>query len=389
MHRRFPLIRVAVLLCSVPLAACGSMPSWDASTDASAPVDTVNDIAPDIADTGVDALADVVDATDAQPDIAYDIQYVDATRDAATDVVIAPTHEYVYVMSAMNVDPDDVATNPHTGFDVDGLASTASDPMGCGHSDFGSALDPDQNSPAGCLFGTPGCNGGVDNQFPTMATTIQSVTMMDARALLSQSINNHQLVFVLRLTRVDSFVDDSDVGVQVYRGFPTFSTGCTSVIGGRVYQVDQASLTPGGTTLDDALFNINGRIVAGRLQIVAAATDVLTLRGSGLIPISLHALRLRGDVTPSGIARGNLGGWDTADDLVSQLSMLAPTYASLLPTVVSTFVDVQIAGVCIDRSMHPPALGGVSLGAGFAAVPASLSTTAPIATAQTPGTCGL
>ncbi len=379
-------LRFASLLGAGALAACSTPTTWDAALDTAQDVaaDVVPDVQPDATD-----VPDAIDATDVQPDIAYDVQFADTTRDVATDVVIAPTHTYVYVMNALVVDPDDDPAHPHTGFDIDGRQSTTSDTVGCLKGDFGSALDPDQNAPAGCLFGTPGCRGGVDNQFPTMANTILSVTMMDARAGLTTAINQSQLVLMLRLTRVDSFVDDSDIGVQIYRGFPTFSTGCTSVLPARTYQVDRRSITTGGTTIDDALFSATAQIVAGRLRFTGSDTSVFTLSGTNLLPIALHAMRLRGDVTPGGIANGNLGGWDTGDDLVTQLTVVAPTYASLLPSVIGGFVDYQLMGVCIDRTAHPWHLGGVSLGAGFTAVSAVIDTTTPIADTQRIGTCGI
>ncbi|MEI8258130.1 MAG: hypothetical protein WCJ30_20830, partial [Deltaproteobacteria bacterium] len=380
-------LRLASLLGASALAACSPPVSWDAGVDA--PPDIAADVAPDAQPDVMDAAPDATDTTDVQPDIAYDVQFADTTRDVASDVVIAPTHEYVYVLNAISVDPDDSPARPHTGFDIDGRQSTTSDVVGCLKADFASALDPDQNAPSGCVFGTPGCNGGVDNQFPTMATTILSVTGMDARVGLTTAVNHSQLVFMLRLTRVDSFADDADVGVQIYTGFPTFSTGCTSVLPGRTYQVDSRSITAGGSTLDNALFSATAQIVAGRLRFTGSDTSVFTLSGTGLLPIALHAMRLRGDVTPTGIANGNLGGWDTGDDLVAQLTTIAPTYAALLPSVIGGFVDYQMMGICIDRTVHPWHLGGVSLGTGFSAVPAVIDPVTPIAAAQRVGTCGI
>lgn len=382
------LLCLAVLLGARVLAACSTPASWDAALDT--PQDLGRDVPPGLIDAfDTPDAADATGTADVRPDVAYDVQFTDATRDVANDVLIAPTHTYVYVMNALSVDPDDSLAHPHTGFDIDGRRSTATDALGCLEPDFGSVIDPDQNAPSGCVFDTPGCNGGVDNQFPTMANTIMSVTGMDARAGLTAAINLSQLVFMLRLTRVDSFVDDTDVGVQIYRGFPTFTTGCTMVMQSRTYQVDRRSIAVGGTSLDDALFSATAQIVAGRLRFTGADSSVFTLSGTGILPIAIHAMRLRGDVTPAGITNGNLGGWDTGDDLVAQLTIVAPTYASLLPSVIAGFVDYQLMGICIDRTMHPWHLGGVSLGTGFSAVTAAIDTTAPIADTQRLDTCGL
>lgn len=377
----FSLLALTASLATACSNGTGFVDASDVQQDI-ATVDAFDATNADANDAGTDT------GVDARTDVSYDVQFADVTRDAASDVMISPTHEYVFVMNALNVDPDDNPANPHTGFDVDGRASDGSDAIGCNHSDFGSALDPDQNSPTGCLFNTAGCNGAVDNQFPTMADTIQSATGMDARALLNTSIDRHVLVLMLRLTRVDSFVDDSDVGVQVFRGFPTFSSDCTTVTAGREYQVDQASLRTGGTTVDDAVFSVTASIVRGRLQFAAPDSFVFTLSGTNLLPIGIHAMRMRGDVTPDGISNGNLGGWDTGDNLVTQLRMIAPPqYAPIIPGLVGGFVDVQLMGVCRTGG-STPRLGGVSLGAGFTAVPATLSTTMQVASAQMPGTCG-
>jgi hypothetical protein len=383
---RRPRSRRFLVLSLVTLAsACSQDVGWDAGDSGT---DVVSDIVDSTSDTRVDSGMDALDAAiDAPQDVQYDIQFADITRDIATDVMISPSHEYVYVMSGLTVDPDDNPANPHTGFDVDGLASLSTDANGCNHGDFGSALDPDQNAPSGCLFGTLGCFGAVDNQFPTMATTIDNTTDMNTRELLTDAVNSGRIVILVRISDLDSFADDDNVRVRVYTGFPTFTTGCTSVMPGREYQVDEASLSD-PTNIDSALFDVSARIVAGRIQFAAPDSYVFTLRGSGLIPISIHAMRMRGDITPDALANGNLGGWDTGDDLVMQMQAVAPAmYHDVIPLLISGFVDVQQMGVC-HTSGSMPRLGGVSLGAGFAAVPAVISTTMPHAAAPTAGVCG-
>jgi hypothetical protein len=99
-------------------------------------------------------------------------------------------------------------------------------------------------------------------------------------------------------------------------------------------------------------------------------------------------MRMRGDITPAGLTNGNLGGWDPGSDLVMQLQMIAdPMYHDIIPTLIGGFVDIQQMGIC-RTSGSMPRLGGVSLGAGFDAVPATISTSMPIASAPSSGVCG-
>ncbi len=325
-------------------------------------------------------------------------------NDATTDAGAAQT--YTFVLDQLQIDADDLPENPHTGFNLDDLFSTESDPLGCAHPDFYSLYDNDQHCTAvsnerctvmpnpGCARGT-GCSGGVDNQLPTLANTINTVMSgTDIRATLADTVTNNKLALIVRVSGVNDLTNDSSVRVAIYRGFPTFTAGCTSVTGGREYSVDRSFLSAGATDIDTgANVAFDGAIVNGRLQVRAGTATGgvfnLPLSFSGFnIVLPLHQLQVRANITATGLANGSLGGWVGGSDVVDAVAMIAPDYVAVVRGVIAGLVDIQINMSCGDSSANPPTYGGIAVGLGLRAVPATISTTTPIADMQAAGTCG-
>jgi hypothetical protein len=292
-------------------------------------------------------------------------------------------------VSELTVDPTDAPGEAHTGFDLDGLASGPMDPDGCGHEDYLSRLDPDQNHPAGCSPSAAGCRGGVDNQLPSIADTVERFTMTNPRLQIPQQINAHRVSLVVRVAGVDDFRNDDSVTLSIYAAYPTFSDDCSQVLPNRVYQVSRSSIRAGGTTLDEARFRFDGRITNGRLRVEAPRDSVLSFPLPGLSgpsgTVDLHTPRVRMDLSEQGGTNGNLGGWVAGSELVETLVALRPDQRTLIESSVGSFVDIRVGSDC---GSNPRALGGVSLGIGIWMIPARVSETAPIAERRTPGTCG-
>src|SRR5688572_28266421 len=61
----------------------------------------------------------------------------------------ACAREYIFATTELAIDNDDLPTSAHTGFDLDGLVSNGMRPADCGHEDYGSALDPEENCAIG------------------------------------------------------------------------------------------------------------------------------------------------------------------------------------------------------------------------------------------------
>ncbi len=325
----------------------------------------------------------------------------DGGPDTAADVVTAET-TLTFVLDQLMIDANDNPDQPHTGFNLDDYYSSDVDPLGCTHLDYFSQYDNDQHCPTvanerctpspnpGCARTAGGCVGGVDNQLPTLASTIQTAASTDLRATLQDTVTTNKLSLIVRITGINNMTDDSAVRVAIFRAYPTFSTGCTTVAAGREYSVDRSFVT--GGSLDNPMFAFDGQIIAGRLRMTAGtgATGAfnlpISLRGLTL-NLPLHRLQVRANLTATELANGSLGGWVGGDDVITGVAMLAPDYISVVRGVIGGLVDIQsAAGVCDGSASTPPAYGGISLGLGIHAVPATLTTT--LVDAPATGTCG-
>nr|BAL56289.1 hypothetical protein HGMM_F36A01C24 [uncultured delta proteobacterium] len=328
----------------------------------------------------------------------------DATRpaDGGTDGGTEKT--YTYVLSSLTIDRDD--SGPKHGFNLDNLFSNAAVPSDCNHEDHFARYpeDNDQNCPRvnsdntcavtpnpGCAMGAPGCRGGVDNQLPAIADAIEAATSMDVRQLLNETVTQNKFALIVRITGVNNLMNDDRVRLFLYRGFPTFSTNCNTVEPGRTYQIDQASLRSGGTTLDDAQFAFDGRIVNGRLQVTAPTGSIdlplPEVRGQR-ITLTLQSPQVRVNLTDTEGRSGNLGGAVSGNQLRDTVVRFAPDYASQVNTLLGSVVDIEAMGVCVDNTTNPPRYGNIGLGLGFTMVEARIAETNTFATSQMPGTCG-
>lgn len=325
----------------------------------------------------------------------------DVTADTPMDA--GPGQTLTFVLDQLLIDADDLPDHPHTGFNLDDYFSTEVDLLGCTHGDFTSQYDTDQNCPAvanerctpnpnpGCVGTASGCMGGVDNQLPTLSSTIQTAAGTDLRATLQDTVATNKLSLIIRITGVNDFTTDSAVRVAIYRAYPTFSTGCTTVEANREYSVDRTFVTTGATSIESPAFAFDGSIVGGRLRITAgtgaggAFNLPISLRGLTL-NLPLHRLQVRANLTAAALANGSLGGWVAGQDVVDGVALIAPDYITVVQGVIGGLVDIQANGTCGDATATPPTFGGIGLGLGIHAVPATLTTT--LVDAPATGTCG-
>lgn len=326
---------------------------------------------------------------------ATDTPVVDTgTTDTGPRPDAGPGMEYWYAVNALTIDQD-MPSNPYTGFNLDGRASDINDDVGCFHDDYFSALDPDQNCTGAtactgsCMMGAGGCLGGVDNQLPALAATIQTAAMQDVRALLADQINNNKITILARLSDVQSLTADDSVTVRLYLGYPTRQTNCTSVVADSEYVVDSDSLMPGATSVDQAKFTFTGSIVGGRLRVGGNSTQfILPLPVMGqTLELALSSTQLRLNVTATAGTQGNLGGYVLGSQVVTAVTMLAPDFATVVQGAIGGFVDVQVNGICDDPSMNPHAYGGIAVGLGLTTTSARLAAN-PIVADRPVGACG-
>lgn len=328
----------------------------------------------------------------------------------AADTAPPPPQTYDYVISQYVVDgsASGAAPTPATstvglaGFNLDGLYSTSADAAvlggpACGHADYFSTLDPDQNMGAcasGAARGGSACMGGVDNQLPQIASTVQGLGS-DLRADFAMQAQTGRALVLLRVEGVDGtpgpgFNDDS-VNVSVYSVGRALFASCAQVnTPGSMFAVDNASLNTAGD-LRSAKIRFGARILNGRLVTALSSSDTpnfslgLPLMGMS-VPLGLIKTQLRVDLTPDRAANGNLGGYAQLAPLAAMIGTVLPAGVpvSSLQALLQSLVDVQVPQGSATGCMAPN--GGISIGLGFTAVRAVI---APMAvTGPVVGNCG-
>ncbi len=319
---------------------------------------------------------------------------------------------YTFVISALTVDMTPADSNsPVAGFNLDNRFSVNSEgelpdtPNSCDKPDQPSMLDQSQNCPMGmwmsatgqcgsatasCAPGA-GCRGGVDNQLPGILDAIEAAASasfpMGIRSELSSQINQNKISLIVRITDVNSLTDDDSVTVKVYNAYPTFTTGCDNVAGGREYAIAADSLNT-ASDIETAKITFPGRIVGGRLQVTAPGMFPLPLPEimGARVNLTLTNAQLRVNLTAAGGTGGNLGGSFNGSQLLTTIRALAPDFEMQASTIIGGFVDIEEMGICRMTAAMPPRFGGIGVGLGFSLVPAT--TAAASVAARGAGTCG-
>ena len=316
-----------------------------------------------------------------------------------------PPQTFDYVINAITVDqgvnaagmPNGMAPVPasHTrgvaGFDLDNLKSTPADAMmrgaaACGHADFFSTTDTDQNTgtcAAGTARGGAGCTGGVDNQLPEIAATVQGFGT-DIRMTLTDQVAAGKVAILVRVADVNGTpgptLNDSSVRISVYPISRPMFASCSNIgMPGQTFAVDNSSLNTAGD-LSSAKITFMGSIVNGRLRVAPPAQTATTANFTFNLPImnmniplSLFRTQLRVDMTPDRGSNGNLGGYAQLGPLAAMLGVLLPAGipVATVQTVLQSLVDVQDPAGNAMGCTAPN--GGISLGLGFTTVRAVIA----------------
>ncbi len=322
-----------------------------------------------------------------------------------------PPQTFDYVISDLTIDGNAMSQAPNparydqgiTGFNLDGrfTGPMASNPADCSHGDFFSTLDPDQNMgscTAGMARGGASCNGGVDNQLPSIMETVGSLASgTDVRASVREQITTGKVAILIRVENVNGTpgpgFNDNDVTVRVYPlGRPMFANCAMIGMPGQMYAIDSAGVsTP--NDLSTARISFSGRIVNGRLVVNPPAADGMANFNLALpianmnIMLGLFQTQLRVNMTPDRGTGGNLGGYIPVTSLTTMLAPLLPAGIpmSTVTAVLSGVIDVQYpAGNAMGCTQ--PTGGAISFGLGFSTVRAVLASTT--VTGAQSGMCG-
>ncbi len=320
-----------------------------------------------------------------------------------------PGETYDYVINRLLVDEgqDPPGNRGFYGFNLDERYSRSTTsqqmPLDCNHGDYFSTVDPDQNMGtcmAGASGGGAGCQGGVDNQLPVIAQTLQQFqASLNVQALLDEQVQEGDLTILVRVTGVNGTpgptLNDPSVRIYVYPNAWALFPNCANInMPGQMYQVDNRSLnTPNDLT--SAKLTFEGSIVNGRLIVAPTAASATMPNFSIPLPIQgvmlnldLYRTQLRVTMNSADMGtNGNLGGYVQQTTLLNALTMvpaLMPFRDAAAP-LIEGFVDVATnIGGSGASCMNPE--GGIGMGLGFTTVRAVI---APMSTATRPATaCG-
>ncbi|MEM6733106.1 MAG: hypothetical protein AAF658_16230 [Myxococcota bacterium] len=239
---------------------------------------------------------------------------------------------YDYVLSTLVVPNAIDGLNSVDGFDIDGLGGGS-----CGEPDFSNKRH--QN---------------VDN---ALAANLNALNVfLDINDALDTTLNSGNLVIVLRLAAVDSFINDDCVNAEIYLG---------ATADGLAPQIDQAT---GGVAANqnfvldgEAQATINAVIDGGLIEFTAPSVPLSLTFENTLLNLSILEARLDGLITADGLTIGMIGGGLTVPNIVALLGQL--NLEDGFSGIISKFADVQSASGECDV---------LSLGAGLTGVSATI-----------------
>lgn len=329
------------------------------------------------------------------------------TDTGATPQDAGPGATYDYVINRLLLDEgaEPPATRGFYGFNLDGRTSPSTTAQqqaaDCSHGDYFSVVDSDQNMgtcAAGSAGGGMGCRGGVDNQLPNVAQTIQQFQPdLDVQGTINEQISDGGFLIVVRVTDVNGTLgptlNDPSVRVLVYPyAFANFPNCANIQMPGQSYTIDNRSLNTAGD-LSSAKLQFTGSIVNGRLRVAPPpASGANTPNFS--IPLSimdmtlnldLFQTQLRFDLRATEGTNGNLGGYLKQTTLITALTTIPALmqFRDAAAPLIQGFVDIATG---TPASCDNPE-GGIGVGLGFTARSATLSPMG--AAAGTPGNCGV
>jgi len=228
----------------------------------------------------------------------------------------------LFVASTLSVAVEDVA-GAVPGFDLDGRISDATDDLGCNQEDW---VSPD---------GVP----GIDNQFASLAPTLEAALGEDLQDAIDASIADGSLILLMELEGVDATNDDTvtlDVASgSTADGDPPTLDG-TAIAPGQSFTID---LTP----VDDAPAVLRGGVLE------ASAPELpfsLPIDATTNLDVIIRDAQVRATVTgvPT-LEDGVIGGWLMLDELVTAFQAAAPDVDSaLIRSVLEGVADLEPDG---------------------------------------------
>jgi hypothetical protein len=175
---------------------------------------------------------------------------------------------YLFVASVIDIGQADPTGDPNIvpGFNLDGITSDDTDPMGCFKTDFNS--------------GPPDNIEGVDNQLGPILAALEG--SFDVSGSIADAIADGSIALMMKVSNVDELANDSCVTVEILLGevpgggAPMLG-GDGLLVPGQTFDIDSRSV--GMATFEGAI--VNGRVQGGPVAIPLAVpldeTTTLTL----------------------------------------------------------------------------------------------------------------
>lgn len=299
---------------------------------------------------------------------------------------ILPLGVYDFVFSSAIIDHGE--SQSVAGFNVDGVFTSTGAQEPCQYVDQVSDLDPDLNQ-GGCMPGGT-CVGGIDNVLPEMLDSMDDFgvgTTVPNRAKIATALNGGHLVYLLRLSGVDSLSDDEDIVVSLYEGYSADANCSAMFSGSGQFYVAENSLLESGD-LSQPKWQAHGAIINSRFRVRYGLQPGVAQEAPPDFLVNQLALRATLDANGAAAIAGNAGGWVVGSVLLDYLSDLMPVWSGTFHGFIPQRMDLPATdGTCgwIPEAPAGGVAGGASMGARFALVHADIigSASAPPA-----GACG-
>lgn len=217
------------------------------------------------------------------------------------------------------------------GFDLDGTASAAGDPVGCGHAD---------------RTGSDG-RSGVDSAFATLVPVLEGLGAGAVEGLIQAAIDSGELLLLVEITHLDDWEQDTCADVSVHRGEGTPIIGTDGTI-----LVDQTfalssevpSTHASGGVVQDGAFEIQGVEITLPVQIL----DVFL---TFTMPTGAIHMELADDGTVTGFIAGGV----PVEQITSQIGAISDIgdLSTVIPPLIEAAADLypDDTGACTALSL--------------------------------------
>ncbi len=279
--------------------------------------------------------------------------HTDAGPIATDSGPVAEPVTVTYIVGTIAIPPapvDGVAP----GFNLDGIVSTGDNPAPATCED----VQPDYRNGSG--------ETGVDNELVGHLLDLIGGLAgdLDVQATVDEQISTGALLIAMRVSDINSFVNDTSVGLDIFLVDPAgCATSPCAPTGGAV-SAGASWTQQAGPALASGL---TASIVSGKLQ--GGPLDLpLHFSASGRdITLTIRRAQVGGDISESRLANGNIGGELLISDIVELAEQIQPGIGSTAEGLLRDYADLS------PSAADPQVCDSISAGVGFSGVPGTIT----------------